>query len=92
MAFCESCNAEVRDDAWVCGRCGAPMKMEQQAIAASDTTNPYVFSAQAQAEPQYQPQPSATVRTDDRTLSECQDQDLGAQWTDLPGSSWPPSS
>ncbi len=63
MAFCESCNAEVRDDAWVCGRCGAPMKMEQQAIAASDTTNPYVFSEQAQAEPQYQPQPSATVRT-----------------------------
>jgi hypothetical protein len=63
MAFCESCNAEVRDDAWVCGRCGAPMKNEQTAIAASDTTNPYVFSAQAQAEPQYQPQPTATVRT-----------------------------
>jgi hypothetical protein len=62
MAFCESCNAEVRDDAWACGRCGAPVR-PQAPIAASDTTNPYVFSAQAQAEPQYQPQPSATVRT-----------------------------
>jgi len=62
MAFCESCNTEVRDGAWVCGHCGAPMNTEQKAIAASDTTNPYVFSAQAQAEPAYQSQPSSSVR------------------------------
>jgi hypothetical protein len=58
MAFCESCNAEVRDDAWVCGRCGAPMTVAQKAIHISDTTNPYVFSAQAQAEPVAVPQPA----------------------------------
>lgn len=62
MAVCDNCSSEVRDGAWACGRCGAPMT-PQAPIAASDTTNPYVFSAQAQAEPQYQPQPSASVRT-----------------------------
>lgn len=62
MAVCDNCNSEVRDGEWACGRCGAPMR-PQAPIAASDTTNPYVFSAQAQAEPQYQPQPSATVRS-----------------------------
>lgn len=57
MAFCENCSSEVRDGAWVCGRCGAPMRpaTADAPIAASDTTNPYVFSAQAQAEPVYQP-------------------------------------
>jgi hypothetical protein len=62
MAVCDNCNSEVSDGAWACGRCGTPLTA-QAPIAASDTTNPYVFSAQAQAEPQYQPQPSATVRT-----------------------------
>ena len=57
MAFCDNCGSEVRDDAWVCGRCGAAMSAATP-IAASDTTNPYVFSAKAQAEPAYQaPQP-----------------------------------
>jgi hypothetical protein len=55
MAFCENCNSEVSDGAWVCGRCGAPITRVDTPIAASDTTNPYVFSAQAQAEPAYQP-------------------------------------
>ncbi len=54
MAFCENCSSEVRDGAWVCGRCGAPMKTDERPIAASDTTNPYVFSERAQAEPAYQ--------------------------------------
>ena len=54
MAFCENCSSEVRDGAWVCGRCGAPMKADERPIAASDTTNPYVFSERAQAEPAYQ--------------------------------------
>jgi hypothetical protein len=77
MAFCESCNSEVRDDAWVCGHCGAPMKTEQKAIAASDTTNPYVFSAQAQAEPAYQtPQPSS-VRAPARPAAAASDKIMG---------------
>lgn len=62
MAVCDNCSSEVRDGAWVCGTCGAPMTAAAP-IAASDTTNPYVFSTQAQAEPQYQAQPSPSVRT-----------------------------
>jgi hypothetical protein len=60
MGVCDNCNSEVRDGAWVCGTCGTPVTAAAP-IAASDTTNPYVFSAQAQAEPQYQAQPSPTV-------------------------------
>jgi hypothetical protein len=54
MAFCDNCSSEVRDGAWVCGHCGASMRGQERPIAASDTTNPYVFSERAQAEPAYQ--------------------------------------
>jgi hypothetical protein len=64
MAFCENCGSEVREGAWVCGHCGAPMQpADATPIAASDTTNPYVFSAKAQAEPAYQPPQSFSAST-----------------------------
>jgi hypothetical protein len=77
MAFCEKCDSEVRDDAWVCGHCGASMMAQNRPIAASDTTNPYVFSEQAQAEPAYQPVQSSPVRASARATTAASDKIMG---------------